>query len=244
MASRRVHAKGPVSIGSGRRGITPARELRSPRKAVLERRPRRTARRPGRFPRPRHPAEFGVKSRPAEAPLASEGFMTLMGTSSGRTPPGGLQSAADLVSATRKAILVAAVALVVAIAAIAAAAAPLLNTQLRGDDPAVPTARDLAKRLDQISAELDRLRQGLQQRESVQADLLDQQKRLSDGLAALAQETAEIRTRLSRDLTALRSQLDAMHPQTEEAEKSAAEEQQPRRGRRGRRGRRSMSFTI
>jgi uncharacterized membrane-anchored protein YhcB (DUF1043 family) len=170
--------------------------------------------------------------------------MTLMGTSSGRTPPGGLQSAADLVSATRKAILVAAVALVVAIAAIAAAAAPLLNTQLRGDDPAVPTARDLAKRLDQISAELDRLRQGLQQRESAQADLLDQQKRLSDGLAALAQETAEIRTRLSRDLTALRSQLDAMHPQTEEAEKSAAEEQQPRRGRRGRRGRRSMSFTI
>jgi septal ring factor EnvC (AmiA/AmiB activator) len=168
--------------------------------------------------------------------------MTPIATSSGRKPPTGLHSAADLVSATRKAILVAAVALVIAIAAIAAAAAPLLSSQLRGaDDPAVPSARDLAKRLDQISAELDRLRQSMQQRESARADLADQQKRLSDGLAALTQETADIRARLARDLTALRSQLDATHPQTEEAEKPAPEE---RRSRRGRRGRRSMSFTI
>ena len=163
-------------------------------------------------------------------------------TSSGRRPPTGLHSAADLVSATRKSIMVAAVALVVAIAAIAAAAAPLLSAQLRGaDDPATPAARDLAKRLDQLSAELDRLRQGMQQRESAQADLLDQQKRLSDGLAVLTQETAEIRAQLARDLTTLRGQVDAMHPQTEEAERPAAEE---RRSRRGRRGRRSMSFTV
>src|SRR5919199_482382 len=180
MASRRVHAKGHTSIAGEKRGVHAGPVSIALKPSSTESilacagRPGKPFRRPGRRrmrrsagprPKPRLQAELGVRSRPAERPLGPEGFMTVIGTSSARTPPSGLQSAADLVSATRKAILVAAVALVVALAAIAAAAAPLLNTQLRGDDPAVPTARDLAKRLDQISAELDRLRQGLQQRE-------------------------------------------------------------------------------
>lgn len=158
---------------------------------------------------------------------------------SGRRPTG-LHSAADLMSATRKAILLAVLALLLALVAIAAAATPLLHARGSTDDPGVPTLRDLARRLDQMSADLDRLRQNMQQRESTQADLLDQQKRLSDGLAALTQETTEMRTRLTRDLTALRTQMDGVHPPGDEVEKSAP---RTRPGRRGR-ARRSMTFTI
>lgn len=166
--------------------------------------------------------------------------MSSFGSPSAKTPPTGLHSAADLVSATRKAILVAVLSLVVAIAAIAAAGAPMLRGT--AEDPAAPTGRDLAKRLDQIAAELDRLRQMLQQRDSAQTELLNRQRQLTDGLATLTQEAGDLRNRLTRDVAALRTEIDGMRAQSENADKPAAEDPPSRR--RGRRGRKSMTFTV
>jgi hypothetical protein len=82
----------------------------------------------------------------------------------------------------------------------------------------------------------------LQQRDSAQTELLNRQRQLTDGLATLTQEAGDLRNRLTRDVVALRTEVDGMRAQSESADKPAAEDPPSRR--RGRRGRKSMTFTV